>query len=359
MRFIYHTYIHTYAHNAGACFGFEEMAQHSNGSSSNNNNDRQRVAISKFHPEKQIHDYAAMLFAGPKNSGKSWCARYVAYCLKDRVYDATVFTGSMEEKYPWNLFVPDEFVFNGFHEDMCGEIMDRQEKRVEIADRTGVSYPGHMIIWEDLEYMKKNIFNSEIARKMMLNGRHFKLYPMALVQYIMKGLTLEVRSMFDFAFFTKEPNAIIRNKIWKIFGGVCTTFDEFDTIFRMCTEDYRVLVIKRGNSYDIAENFFYMKTPDMGVFHIGHADFWAVSSAMREYIKQKALRASQSSTAQVVITSNVIQKRKRKQRGPGADDDGDAAADSARANISVAEAVVPTISAYSAKAHKTFEIDKA
>lgn len=313
-----------------------------------NTGNRQHTFIQKFDPKTMIDDYSAMLFAGPKKTGKSWCARYVAYCLKDRVYDATVFTGSIEENYPWHLFVPDEFVFNGFDEEISMQIMERQTHRVEIADRYGVSYPKHMVIWEDLEYLKKNIFNSEVARKMMLNGRHFKLFPMCLVQYIMKGLTLEVRSMFDFAFFTKEPNAIVRNKIWKVFGGVCTSFDEFDAIFRMCTEDNRVLVVKRSNSYNVSDTFFYMKAPDMGVFHIGHPDFWTVSAAMREYVKQKAVKTLQSTTT-VSSTSNIIQKRTKKSRPGASSEPVQEAADQS--------AIMPATTAYSAKAKVLFELE--
>lgn len=243
--------------------------------------------LRRFNPD-MIPDYASLLFAGPRRSGKSFCARDIAYHLRNRVYDATVFTGTMEENHPWTQFVPQQYVYKGFDEEVLGRVLNRQEERVNIVakynglvqDETKtVAHAGHMIVWEDLEYVKPNVFTSESATEVMLNGRHWKTYPMVLIQYIMKGITRENRGMFDYAFFTKETDAGVRKKIWQCFGGVCKTFEEFDTIFRVCTENHRVLVVKCGSdSYDPREQFYYYKAKDYGVFHIGSKDFWEVAS---------------------------------------------------------------------------------
>jgi hypothetical protein len=250
--------------------------------------DLQYVRIQKFKPET-IVNYKSILFAGPMNSGKSFCARSMAYYIRNNVYDATVFSGTKEIDHPWSQYIPEEFVYNGFDENILGAIMHRQKRRKEIADTHGVSIPSHLIVFEDLEYRKKNIFESEAARQVMLNGRHVKTIPIVIIQYIMRGLTLEVRSMFDLAFFTKEPSLAVRKKIYMVFGGVCKTFDEFDNIFRMCTEDNRVLVIKlRENSYNISDTLFHFKATDMGKFRIGHPDFWLTSDEIKRSVKEIA-----------------------------------------------------------------------
>lgn len=236
------------------------------------------IKIRKFKPS-DIYPYATCLFAGPKKSGKSYAARDIIYYMRDMCFDATVFTGSQEQDHPWTHYVPEAHVNDGFDEQTLGEIMYRQEERKNIFKMHGIEEPdpskvGHMIVFEDLEYLKKNIFKSESCRKLMLNGRHSKTFTFALVQYIMQGLTLEVRSMFDFAFFTKEPNEAVRKKIHSVFGGCCP-FQDFDAIFKMCTEDYKVLAIKlRVNSYDMSDTFFYYKAKDHGKYRIGHPLFW-------------------------------------------------------------------------------------
>jgi hypothetical protein len=222
-----------------------------------------------------------------------------------------------------------------------------------------------MVIFEDLEYKKKNVFDSEAARQVMLNGRHDKTYPMCLVQYIMKGLTLEVRSMFDYAFFTKEPNIVVRKKIWQVFGGVCTSFEEFDAIFRMCTDDHRMLVIKlRENSYDIADTFFYFKAKDMGEFRIGHPDFWISA----EELKQNAKKKSHSRPVVSVDDDDEISQQPTKKRRTTKKDkkmipifDGPAATSYKSKNDSDDEddgraVFKPNDSAYCVKSGKIFQI---
>lgn len=222
-----------------------------------------------------IYDYASMLFAGAKKTGKSFTARCIAYHLKDRVYDATVFTGSEEVDHPWQQYVPDSFVHDDYDESILSAAMLRQKDRIHISEKYHTPDPGHLVVFEDLEYKQHNIFYEESCRQILLNGRHNRTYPMVLVQYIMKGLTREIRGMFDFVFLQKEPDIAVRRKLWTVFGGCCETFGQFDSIFRSCTDEYGTMVIAlRANSYAIVDNLFWFKAHDMGQFRIGHPDVW-------------------------------------------------------------------------------------
>jgi hypothetical protein len=244
-------------------------------SASSKNKGFTEINLKPFLPATMIYDHASMLFAGAKKTGKSFCARCICYYIKDRVYDATVFTGSEEEDHPWNQYVPDTFVHDDYSEDVMTAVIARQQDRKRIAKAYRTKPASHMVVFEDLEYRHHNVFYDESCKRVLLNGRHDKTYPMVLVQYIMKGLTREVRGMFDFVFLQKEPDIAVRKKLWQVFGGVCKDFEDFDTIFRMCTENYGTLVIfLRANSYEISDNFFWFKSREMGQFNIGHPDVW-------------------------------------------------------------------------------------
>ena len=233
------------------------------------------INLKPFLPATMIYDHASMLFAGAKKTGKSFCARCICYYIKDRVYDCTVFTGSEEEDHPWNQYVPDTFVHDDYSEDVMTAVIARQQDRKRISKAYRTKPASHMVVFEDLEYRHHNVFYDESCKRVLLNGRHDKTYPMVLVQYIMKGLTREVRGMFDFVFLQKEPDIAVRKKLWQVFGGVCQDIEDFDTIFRMCTENYGTLVIfLRANSYEISDNFFWFKSREMGQFHVGHPDVW-------------------------------------------------------------------------------------
>lgn len=239
------------------------------------------IDIKPFNPNSLPRN-PCCAFSGPKGSGKSYCARSIAYHLRQRIYDATVFTGTTEQEHPWTQFIPDLFVYDGFYEDVMANVIERQQKRSKMAIKKGMRAAPHLIIFEDLEYKKKNIFNNETVRRLMLNGRHDEFSVFALVQYVVKGITLENRSMFTHGFFTKEPNMAVRKTIWRIFGGICT-FDDFDAIFKLCTDNHRVFVINiQSTSYDISESFYYYVPEDRGIFHIGHPDFWIVAEQIRK-----------------------------------------------------------------------------
>lgn len=239
--------------------------------------DRSSINIREFDPHS-IYDYASLLFSGAKKTGKSFCARCICWHLRDRVYDCTVFTGSQEENHPWTDYVPSLFVHDNYDEEVLTSAIARQSDRKKIAESYGTKAVGHMIIFEDLEYKKHNIFHDESCRRVLLNGRHDLTFPVVLVQYVMKGLTKEIRGMFDYVFLQKEPDLSIRKKLWTVFGGCCEKFDEFDAIFRMCTEAYGTMVIYlRANSYNVSDNLFWFKSKEMGKYRIGHPDVWRFS----------------------------------------------------------------------------------
>ncbi|MDD5753507.1 MAG: hypothetical protein PHN45_01975 [Methylococcales bacterium] len=151
----------------------------------------------------------------------------------------------------------------------------RQEDRKRITKSYGTKPVAHMFILEDLEYKKHNIFMDEACRQLMLNGRHSRTFTVAMVQYLVKGVTLECRGMFDFVFLQKEVNSDVREKIWSIFGSCVDKFDDFEVIFKMITENFGTMVIAlRANSYNIEDNIFWYKAGEMGQFHIGHPDVW-------------------------------------------------------------------------------------
>jgi hypothetical protein len=234
------------------------------------------ININEFHPETQVYDYASMLFTGAKKTGKSYCCKSICYHLRNRVYDVMAFCGTKETDYPWTTHIPNSFIFDDYYPDEMNAAISRQQERDEYALSLGIDFHTPLlVIFEDLEFKKHNVFTDENSKRTLLNGRHDKLYIMVLIQYVMKGITKETRNMFDFVFLQKETDYDTRTKLWKVFGGCCKTFDMFEKIFFMCTEDHGTLVIAlRAGSYNIEDNFFWYKAQNYGNFRIGHRDIW-------------------------------------------------------------------------------------
>lgn len=261
------------------------------------------VRLRRFDPEKQLYAHASMLFAGAKKTGKSFTARCISYYMREKVYGALVFTGSQEIDHPWTDYVPRTFVHSGFESTSLAMAFALQEEMKDMLD--GKIPPEFMLVFEDLEYTKHNIFTDESCKRLLLNGRHSGFTPLVLVQYIMKGLTKEVRNMFDFVFLQKETDIDTRKKLHQVFGGV-VDFQTFETIFRTCTENHGTLVIcLRAASYDPADTFFWFKACDMGTFHIGHRDFWRFDELNRRPKKKKAFGTA--ATVRDVADDRVLQ----------------------------------------------------
>ena len=239
------------------------------------------IKLKRFDPDKQLYLHASMLFAGAKRTGKSFTARCISYYLRNKVYGALVFTGSQEIDHPWTDYVPRSFVHFGFDPEALGRMIVVQNEMKEMIGEKK-DPPEFLLVFEDLEYTQHNIFRDEGCKRTLLNGRHDGFTPMILVQYIMQGLTKEVRNMFDFVFLQKETDIDTRKKLFQVFGGV-VTFQTFETIFKTCTENHGTLVISlRANSYDPADTFFWFKAKDMGEFHIGHRDLWKFDELNRK-----------------------------------------------------------------------------
>lgn len=235
-----------------------------------------KAVIGKFDPTK-LRPNSTVLFAGGRRTGKSFCMRDWIYHNRKLVYDAYVYSGTREDKFPWEKFTPEKYVtYVGevFPDADLKAALDRQLLRKEIAEGHGVECPPTMFVFEDLEFLKKSMWKNQQIRKIMFNGRHFASVCFAAVQYIME-IDMATRSMFDYAVFAVTPSQAYRKRIHAQFGGAVPSFKEFEKIFMQCTRDHRVMVVDcRANEYGIEDSIFWYKAEDHGIFRVGVKGVW-------------------------------------------------------------------------------------
>jgi hypothetical protein len=241
--------------------------------------------IRKFDPKTMIRPFSTLLFAGGRRTGKSFAMRDFMYHMKDKVYDAQIFSGTYEEDYPWELFVPPKyvsFVKENFPDDVLQTALDRQEERKLIARRHKIKRPPpSLFVFEDLEYLKHSMWHNQAIRSVMFNGRHVYCYAFAAIQYLME-IKMALRGMFDGCCFTFEPSAAVRKRIYDQFGGIFPKFEDFEAVFHEATKDHRCMFIDmRSNSYNVADSIFWYKAEDHGVFKIGAKEIWDESIDLR------------------------------------------------------------------------------
>jgi len=241
--------------------------------------DGEYTEFKKFDPST-IKLHATILFAGGRGSGKSTVMRDFLYHLKDKVYDAKVYSGTYDEDHPWENYVPPHRVVSladgqHFPCDALENDLRMQEERKTVAQKYGFECPPSLFIFEDLEYLKPSIWNDQSMRALMFNGRWKKTYGFFAFQYLME-VKMSMRGMFDYAVLCQENIASVRRKLHEQFGGVFPKLEQFEAAFKGLTSDHRVMVLNlRSLSYDLADCvFWYKANPNLGHFRVGAPNSW-------------------------------------------------------------------------------------
>ena len=276
--------------------------------------------IHEFDPST-IRPNSTILIAGGRRTGKSFCGRDIIYHLRKRVYDCSVYTGTRDPEHPFEKYTPEKYVTYvkaDFPGDKLQEDLERQELRKALAEKHGIECPSSMIVFEDLEFLKKSMWKQQSIREVMFNGRWKKVFAVAMVQYLMQ-IDMAVRGMNDYAIFTSENSAAVRERIWKQFAGVFRSFQEFESVFLKITEDHRVMVVDcRSGSPEIGKTIFYYKAKERGFFHIGVPEVWDISIDQRNLtLVQKFETSKKQSIASTASARKTQQTTGRNKKSVG------------------------------------------
>ena len=266
----------------------------------------------KFDPST-IRDYSSILFTGGKRTGKSSVMREFMWFIKDRVYDAHIWSGTYDEDHPWEWYTPKQMVhycLEEFDKETLDQALAIQNSRKRLASQFNTKCPPSLCVFEDLEFLKPSIWVNQGTRGVIFNGRWYKEFFFVAYQYVME-VKMEMRGSFDYAVFTMDNSQAVRERIWKQFAGVFKTFEAFDTAFMELTKDYRVMVLDlRARSYNIEDCvFWYRANPNLGRFKMGHPDVWIARAPT-----VSAQTALATRTSGIVLLDDDSAKKKNKKK---------------------------------------------
>ena len=120
----------------------------------------------------------------------------------------------------------------------------------------------------------KKIFTGETPlREMFMNGRHWKLFTMMTLQYIM-DMPPSLRQNIDYVIVLKDNVTKNLKKLHENFFGIIDEFPQFVEIMRQVTDNFGALVLDNtSNSSDIDQTLFHYKAKPRK-FRMGVARFW-------------------------------------------------------------------------------------
>jgi hypothetical protein len=148
------------------------------------------------------------------------------------------------------------------------------------------------LLIDDCMYDKKN-FRSPLIRELFMNGRHWDLFVLITIQYLM-DITPEIRTNTDYIFALKENIRKNREKMYKEFFGVFPSFAVFDELFLEVTQDFRCLVLDNTvPSTKIEDCVFWYKAKKRPEFRLGSQWYWDYSAKHMSDGKKRAEASEQ------------------------------------------------------------------
>jgi len=223
------------------------------------------LKLKKWNPAK-IPDSCVIVIVAKRNSGKSYLLRDILYHKRHALKSGIVFSPTEEGTGFFGKFIPGLFIYSEFDRDAIQRLIDRQKK----LSKQGKADPVFLVL-DDMAYDKK-VFNDKIMRNLVFNGRHYKINLLICSQYLI-DMPPSLRSNVDYLITLRDNTN--REKLHKHMFSIFRTFDQFNAVMDVVTENYGCLVLDNiSHSNNIEECVFHYKAkPDLQ-FKMGHPSFW-------------------------------------------------------------------------------------
>ena len=230
-----------------------------------------QIVLRKFDPST-IEDTRVCVLIGKRGCGKTILAKDILY-HKRHLGGGIVCSGTEEGNGWYKQFVPDTFVYNDFDKAAVERLVCRQRALRKEGKKDNV-----FLILDDCLYDRR-ILRERVIRSLFMNGRHFGVFTLITAQYML-DLGPDLRTNIDYVFILRDNIRSNRERLWKAFGGIFPTFDQFNAVMDTVTADFGCLVIdnvsKSNNIEDVA--FWYVANPNRN-YKMGSAAFWRYHEA--------------------------------------------------------------------------------
>lgn len=221
-----------------------------------------------------MQDDKTVLLLGKRNTGKSTLLEDILYHLSNSFDIGFGMTLTQDTARSFAKFMPESFIHNkGVKTETLEGIIDMLRKVTE-ADNTGTDKVKVYGVLDDVA-SQKGIFNSETMRDIFMNGRHYHVFFVILLQYVM-DIGPSIRSQIDYVFILRCTGVDDRKKIYKNFFGIFPDFETFEKVFDQCTEGFDCIVLDNTVRSNKIEDcvFWYRAQPRPPNFRLCNREAW-------------------------------------------------------------------------------------
>lgn len=231
------------------------------------------IELDKFNI-KMISQTSVVVMIGRRRSGKSLLIKDILYHNQD-IPIGSVISGTEDVSTFFGDMIPKTLLHREVIPEVTASILKRQVllKRKIIRSHGSNIDPRAFLVIDDCGYnsswpSQKNI------KYIAMNGRHVDLFVLMALQDAL-SLPPNIRTNCDFVFIFAEMRLRYRQRIYDNWASVIPTFEAFNAIMDIVTEEYGVLVIHLTSySKELADQVFYYKADIHDNFRLCDEQLW-------------------------------------------------------------------------------------
>ncbi len=241
------------------------------------------VKIKQFNPEiletRRLNGISpTILVVGKRGSGKSTLISDLLWFIR-KIPMFVCMSGTEEGNGFYGNYVHPLMVHGEYKKDIVNSLINKQKRLHKkcLKENINSNVPELSVglLLDDCGF-KKNIMNQEDMRLLFMNGRHYKIFFILSLQYMM-DIPPNLRTNVDYIFCLRENIVANQKKLYDNFFGVFPTFGDFKCMFNKYTNDYGCLVLDNtSKSNEIDKCIFHYKAIPNRKYKIGSKDLTAI-----------------------------------------------------------------------------------
>lgn len=212
-----------------------------------------KLYLSEF-PLHEMNPVSKIVIIGKTGSGKSTLIRDVIKVFSSKIPVARIWSGTEDSNHFYAEMFPELYITSEYKEEELQEF----EKRQKLAMRDNPDNARGLTIIDDCSDDPK-FFSRPVFQRFYKNSRQWEGAQVLALQYGM-DIKPAIRANTDYVFIFREPNENYRKTLYKNYGGIIGSYNDFCDIMDQIAEKNVALVIdNKKQSNEINECVYYYK----------------------------------------------------------------------------------------------------
>lgn len=228
--------------------------------------------VSLFEQKRKQGSSPITIIIGKRNTGKSQIIKAIMHANRDIPSGIAISPTETSNSF-YSTFCPKLFVHTAYNPQIIENIIKKQKEKIKKYGKRPEN--DFFLILDDCMFESKKIGRDVGIREIFLNGRHYQIFLILSLQYVM-DLPVVLRSNADYVFCLRENNLQNVEKLYKCFFGIFPSKGMFNQAFAGITENYGSIVLdntSRSNKINSCVYWFRAPYPSKD-FRIGNKKFW-------------------------------------------------------------------------------------